>query len=199
VITAIDWGPVGVWAGAIATALAVIVALVSSLGLFGRYHRARLRITFEPAQPWCRFVQQPDGSMALWARVGVENVGGSTARGCIGRLIGLSTDGVVRTDVDPLQLRWAGVPRSMSFEPVDIRPGQREFLNVLFLVDGSSRWTIDTFSSEDFQPGFDTELDVDHPHVVQIALYADNADTITHNQPLDPGAQQLFQHDTGSG
>jgi hypothetical protein len=195
--TAIDWGPVGVWAGAIATALAVIVALLSSLGLFGRYRRARLRMTFEPTQPWCRFVELPDGSTALWARVGVENVGGTTARGCIGRLIGLSTDGVVRTDVDPLQLRWAGMPRSMSFDPVDIRPGQREFLNVLFLRDGAPRWAIETFTADDFQPGFDTELDVDHPHVLQIALYADNADTITRDQRVDAGAQRLFPRERG--
>jgi len=198
-ITAIDWGPVGVWAGAIATALAVTVALLSSLGLFSRYHRARLRVTFEPSQPWCRFVELPDGSTALWARIGVENVGGTTARGCVGRLIGLSTDGAVRTDVDPLQLRWAGVPRSMSFDPVDIRPGQREFLNVLFLRDGSSRWTIDTFTADDFQPGFDTELDADHRHVMQIALYADNADTITCDQPVDAGAQRLFPPERRSG
>jgi hypothetical protein len=71
-IASIDWGPVGVWAGAIATALAVTVALLSSLGLFSRYHRARLRMTFEPTQPWCRFVGLPDGSTALWVRVGVE-------------------------------------------------------------------------------------------------------------------------------
>src|SRR5262249_7961854 len=196
-MVAIEWGPVGVWAGAIATALAVIVALLSSLGLFGRYHRARLRMTFEPNQPWCRFVELPDGSTALWARVGVENVGGTTARGCIGRLIGLSTDGVARTDVDPLQLRWAGMPRSMSFDPVDRRPGQREFLNVLFLRDGSPRWAIETFTADDFQPGFDTELDVDSPHVLQIALYADNADTITRDQRVDAGAEHLFPRERG--
>jgi len=197
-ITAIEWGPVGVWAGAIATALAVIVALLSSLGLFSRYRRARLRITFEPAQPWCRYVEQPDGSTALWARVGVENVGGTTARGCIGRLIGLSTNGVVRTDVDPLQLRWAGVPRSMSFDPVDIRPGQREFLNVLFRRDGSPRWAIVTFTADDFQPGFETELDVDQPHVLQIALYADNADTVIRDQPVDAGTQRLSPRQRGA-
>jgi hypothetical protein len=196
-MSAIEWGPVGVWAGAIATALAVIVALLSSLGLFGRYRQPRLRMTFEPTQPWCRFVDLPDGSTALWARIGVENVGGTTARGCIGRLIGLTTDGVVRTDVDPLQLRWAGVPRSLSFDPVDIRPGQREFLNVLFLRDGSRRWAIETFTADDFQPGFDTELDVDQLHVLQIALYADNADTITRNQRVDAGAQHLFPRERG--
>jgi hypothetical protein len=85
----------------------------------------------------------------------------------------------------------------VSFDPVDIRPGQREFLNVLFLRDGSPRWVIETFMADDFQPGFDTELDLDHPHVVQIALYADNADTITRDQPVDAGAQHLFPWERG--
>jgi hypothetical protein len=139
----------------------------------------------------------------LWARVGVENIGGSTARGCIGRLIALSTDGIARTDVDPLQLRWAGVPGSMSFNPIDIRPGQRDFLNVLFLRKGSSRWEIDTFTADDFQPGFNTKLVVDHGHVVEVALFADNADTVTRSLPVEIDAQWVFartkrdEHDSG--
>ena len=56
---------------------------------------------------------------------------------------------------------------------------------------------IETFTADDFQPGFNTELDVHHPHVVQIALYADNADTITRDQPVDAGAQHLFPRERG--
>jgi len=48
-------------------------------------------------------------------------------------LPGSTTDGRARTDLDPVQLRWAGVPRSRAFDAIDIRPGQREFLNVLVL------------------------------------------------------------------
>jgi hypothetical protein len=85
----------------------------------------------------------------------------------------------------------------VSFDPVDIRPGQREFLNVLLLPDGSPRWAIETFIADDSQPGFDTELDADHPHVVQTALYADNADTITRDRSVDAGARHLFPRDRG--
>jgi hypothetical protein len=145
-VLAVDWGPVGVWAGAIATAFAVIVALLSSLGLFNRYRRARLVITFEPTQPWCRLVELPNGG----------------------------------TDVDPVQPRWAGVPRSISFEPIDIRPGQREYPNVLF------------------QPGFTTQLDINQPHRVRIALFADNTDTIERELPVDVDADRSFDHATRS-
>jgi hypothetical protein len=135
----------------------------------------------------------PDGGAALWTRVGVENLGATTARGCVGRLVSVRTGGEPRADVDPVQLRWAGVPRSMSFEPVDIRPGQREFLNFVFLEKGSACWSIDTFSADDFEPGFTTGLAADQPHVVSLALFADNAETVACQLPVTIGAAQVFE------
>ena len=108
--------------------------------------------------------------------MGVENVGRAPASGCVGRLTALRTDGTLRTDVDPVQLRWAGVPRSRSFEPIDLRRDQREFLNVVYLVEGS-RWRIDTYAEPDFHPGFTTELPTDGEHVIDVAVFADNAAT----------------------
>jgi hypothetical protein len=182
---AIEWGPAAVWASAVATVLAVLVALLSSLGAFGRFRAPRLRVTFEPIAPWCRTVAQAPDKEILWVRIGVENAGSTTARGCLGRLTGLRSDDVTRTDIDPIQLRWAGVPRSMSFDPVDLRQGQREFLNVLFRRTASSGWTIDTFVADDFSPGFSTELDANQKHVVNVTLFADNARTITRSLEID--------------
>jgi hypothetical protein len=99
-------------------------------------------------------------------RVGVENVGQQPARGCVGRLTGIATDGVPRADVDPVQLRWAGVPPSRYFDPVGVRRGQREFVNVLYLREGS-RWRIVTFDDADFIPGFTTELAAHRHHVLR--------------------------------
>ena len=135
-------------------------------------------LTFEHAEPWCRSVDHPEVGDAFWVRVGVENVGRASARSCVGRLTALRTDGALRTDVDPVQLRWAGVPQSRSFEPVDLRRDQREFLNVVYLVEGS-RWRIDTYAEPDFHPGFTTELPSDGEHVVDVAVFADNAATAT--------------------
>ncbi len=110
----------------------------------------------------------------------MENIGREPARGCIGRIIRVTTDGAVREDVDPLQLRWAGVPRANAFRPLDIRRRQREFLNVLFLR-AMARWEIVTYADEDFDPGFSTELKAAQEHVLDLAIFSDNADTATQS------------------
>jgi hypothetical protein len=139
------------------------------------FRSPRVRISFEDKQPWCRF--ERDGRRdSIWVRVGVENVGIEPARGCVGRLLGLNTDGKVREDIDPVQLRWAGVPRSLSFTPVDIRRNQREFLNVLFLREARF-WRIVTFEDADFDPGFGIDLEPDAEHILHIAVFSDNAET----------------------
>ena len=100
--------------------------------------------------------------------------------GCVGRLISVATDGQLRRDVDPVQLRWAGRPRSQAFDPMHVRRDQHEYLNVLCLLDGS-RWQLVTFEEPDFDPGFATELLLDERHVVQISVFADNAKQVTRS------------------
>ena len=110
----VEWGPVGTWAGAIATVLVVITTTLVALGYFDGFRGPRLRLTFEATEPWCRQGKTEGDGTALWVRVGVENLGASPARGCLGRLISVTTNGALRPDVDPVQLRWAGVPRSRA-------------------------------------------------------------------------------------
>jgi hypothetical protein len=191
-VAVVEWLPAGVWAGAVSTFVAALIALLAATGYFDRFRAPRLRVTFEHAEPWCRSVEHPVHGKVFWVRVGVENVGKAPAKGCVGRLTGLTTDGAVRTDIDPVQLRWAGFPRWRSFEPIDLRRGQREFLNVLFLVEGS-RWIIDTFGDPDFHPGFTTELLPNKHHVMQVALFADNAETATRTLAVDVGAQREWK------
>jgi hypothetical protein len=131
---------VAAWARGIATFLAALVALLGAAGVFSSFRAPRLRITFEHTQPWCR--TEADGE--LWVRVAVENVGRRPVRDCVGRITALATDGRTRADLDPVQLRWAGVPLSRAFDPMDIRPGQREFLNVLRVRPGAP-WHLVTF------------------------------------------------------
>ena len=150
---AAEWGTVAAWAGGIATFLAALVALLSAVGVFSSFRASRLRITFEHTQPWCR--TEADGE--LWVRVAVENVGRRPVHDCVGRIIALATDGRTRADLDPVQLRWAGVPLSRAFDPMDIRPGQREFLNVLRVRPGGP-WHLVTFGDHDLDPGFPSIL-----------------------------------------
>ena len=176
----VDWGPVSSWVAAILTFLAVTLALLVAFGVFDSLKAPKIRLTFQQKEPWCRTTKLAVGSDAFWVRVGVENVGRKPARGCIGRVISVTTDGEVRQDVDPIQLRWAGVPRAAAFRPLDIRRGQREFLNVLFLR-ARARWQIVTYTEGDFDPGFSTELKADQEHILELAIFSDNADTATRS------------------
>jgi hypothetical protein len=177
-----------VWAAASATFAAALIALLASLGVFDAIRAARMRITFEQREPWCRAATLSDGTTALWVRVGVENFRNRPARGCVGRITGLSTNGAVREDIDPLQLRWAGVPRSRAFDPIDLRRGQREFLNVLFL-QARSHWRIVTFDEPDFDPGFSTALSYDEEHTLDIAVFSDNARTVRNSLVAKVGGE----------
>jgi hypothetical protein len=161
---AVEWGPVGTWAGAGATVLVVIVTVLVALGYFDAFRRPRIHITFEPAQPGCRYGTTEHEGTALWVRIGVENRGVAPARGCVGRLIAVTTDSELRHDVDPVQLRWAGLPRARAFDPMDLRRDQREYLNVLYAPE-ESRWELVTFDDPDFDPGFKTDLPVDRRQV----------------------------------
>lgn len=182
----IVWGPVGVWAGAVATFLVAVTALAVAAGFFDRFRVPAVQISFDQTQPWCRSAPDRLDGDVLWVRVGVENVRREPARGCVGRMIGIATDGVARSDIDPIQLRWAGIPRSRSFDPVDLRRGQREFIDVVSLRRGS-QWQLVTFDDEDFEPGFPTEFPADRHHVLQIAIFSDNADTVVRSLSIDGG------------
>ena len=163
------WGPVAAWDRSIATFLAALVALSAAAGVFSSFRAPRLRITFEHTQPWCR----AEGDGELWVRVAVANVGRSPAHGCAGRITALATDGRARADLDPVQLRWAGVPLSRAFDAMDIRPGQREFLNVVRVRPGAS-WRLVTFDDPDFDPGFPLDLAPGHEHVMTLAVCSDD-------------------------
>jgi hypothetical protein len=156
----------------------VIVTILVSLGFFDRFRGPRLLITFQAVEPWVRHGKSEPGGRALWVRVGVENVGIGPARGCVARIISVQTEGEPRRNVDPVHLRWAGMPRSSAFDPMDLRRDQREFIDVLCLV-GGALWRLVTFEDPDFQPGFATYLPLDEQHIVQISIFADNSHTVT--------------------
>jgi hypothetical protein len=184
---AVEWGPVAVWVSAFATFLAVLVAALVALGYFDGLRGPRIHVTFAHTEPWCRRGIDDQGAGGLWIRLGIENRGVGPARGCVGRLISVTTDGEVRSDVDPVQLRWAGLPRSRAFDPVDLRREQREYLNVLYLRDGDA-WRLVTFEDPDFDPGFAVDLPLQGRHVLQISIFADNAATVTSTLVADATA-----------
>jgi hypothetical protein len=158
-----------------------------ALGWFDRFRAPQLRMTFTQSEPWCREGVHPRDGRVVWVRIGVENAGTQPARGCVGRLTEVWTDGSLRIDIDPVQLRWAGVPRSRSFDPFDVRRGQREFLDVLYLHDRDN-WKIVTFEEADFDPGFTTELVTDRAHLLHVSVFADNANTVSRKLSVALGS-----------
>ena len=180
---AIEWGPVAVWFSAVATFMTALVAVLVAMGRFDGFRAPRLRMTFEETEPWCRAGER-DGRRVLWVRVGVETIGRRPAHGCVGRVTSLATDRQVRADVDPVQLRWAGLPRSRAFDDVDLRRDQREFVNALFVPEGGPGRIV-TFEGEDFDPGFPLDLDAGHEHVLELAVFSDDAETTRASLVID--------------
>jgi hypothetical protein len=185
----LDAAPLAAWAGAFATLLVATIALLAGFGVFEIVQGARLRVTFEPREPWCRIVCR-DGIERLWVRVRVESRGAKAAHGCVGRVTRVSTQGEPRRDLDPIQLRWAGFPLSRGFAAIDLARDEQEFLNVLVLEKGL-QWSLVTFEDEDFEPGFSTELEPDRRHEVDVAVFGDNVRTASRTLTIEAGDGDL--------
>jgi hypothetical protein len=138
--------------------------------------KPRLRITFEGAEPFCRKTQLSKGRDGYWVRVKVENTGVEPARACVGKLTKTDSNGQVRRDMDPMQLRWCGVPDGRGFEPIHLARKQHEFLDAFRIVDGEACLYVETFPPSEYAPGFPTALEKDVEHSVEISVVADNAD-----------------------
>lgn len=172
----VDWGPLASWFAAGGTILAATVALLGGFRVFDWFRAPRLRVSFQQSEPWCRTTQLVSGNEGYWVRVRVENVGHDSARGCVGKLTEVRTDGTLRGDRDPMQLRWGGVPDARGFDPIDLRRGQHEFLNVLETVEGEPHVRIVTFPN--FAPGFSMVLEPDAEHLIEIDVAADNTSLV---------------------
>lgn len=187
-LASVDWGPVAAWVGGVATICIAGVTALIALGHLSAIRPPRLRLTFEPTEPWVRH-NDIDGSV-LWVRVAVENSGPArtdAARHCVGRIVSVTTDGERRFDVDTVQLRWASVPGSRAFDPADIRNGQREFLDVTALRNDTA-WRLITFDEPGHHPGYTLDLELGRRHVIEVAVFADNAAAARASIVLDVDA-----------
>jgi hypothetical protein len=168
---AIDWGPAASWAAAGGTALAAFIALLVAFRVFDQ---PRLRMDLKQESPWCRTTDLASGQRAYWVRARVKNEGRGAARGCVGKLVRVKTRGGPQPDIDPLPLRWAGVPREQGFNALTLGRRQHEFLNVFAVMEGGPI-KIETVPYPAFDPGCPTELGVGAEHSVKVAVFADNA------------------------
>jgi hypothetical protein len=175
-LSTVDWDLV---TGAIAAGVTFLAVVVALFGwrLNEWFRRPRLSITFEYASPWCRRTILKGLKPGYWVRLRVRNDGTDPARSCIGKVTGVRTNGEVRHNIVPMQLRWCGVPDHRGFDPIHLAKNQDEFLNVLRLEGAEDIIHFETFQ-ENFAPGHCTCLDPLDTHQVEIAVVADNADPV---------------------
>lgn len=167
----VAWESVVSGVGAFAAAIA---ALFISLVL-PWLRRPKLSAKFANEEPFRRTTQLVSGQAAYWVRILVTNEGATAARLCTGR-IGRVFD-ASGASIDPMQLRWCGLPDARGFEPISLARGQGELLDIFRLVDGDSRLFFETFP--DYAPGHPTWLVAGATHEVEIVVTSENANPIS--------------------
>lgn len=167
-----DWGPVSSWVAAGVTLAAVMVALFG-WRVVDWWRKPTLCLSFDRSEPFCRATKLATGRDGFWVRVLVADNGKDGARGCIGKFASVRSGGIERTDRDPFQLRWCGVPDERGFDGLHLARGQSEYLNVFLIIRGVDALTFVTFPG--YAPGFSTALEPNQDHLLRIVAAADNA------------------------
>jgi hypothetical protein len=119
----------------------------------------------------------------------VRNAGRSQADGCTGQLLEVRSDEEVRADIDPIQLRLAGVPQERGFDAFNLPRGGVAYLNVVFTRDDEPGVHIATIPGADF--GFDTRLSRDTWHELTILVSSANARPVTVTLPIYPAGSVM--------
>jgi hypothetical protein len=162
------------WLAPIVTVFAVLVALFGQQ-FWAWWRRPILKIEFEEKEPFVRETNLQNGKRGEWVRVRVRNVGRSPAQRCIPMLVAVTSDSGERQDIDPMQLRWAGVPRSQGYKPMNLANGDFAYVNVLVTEDDWHHSRFVTFESADYDPGFPQGLLHKSAHRVRVTLTSDTA------------------------
>ena len=170
---------IALWVAPFATLGSVLLAIFLPR-IMDWLQRPRLRIEYNPSEPFVRSTLL-DGEPATWQRLKVTNAGRRPARRCIGMMTRVRSAGEPRHDIDPVQLRWAGVPRHLGFEGIDLGRDEYAFLDLLMRFVREPFARIQTFEDSDFDPGFGVELSVDgrSKHRIAVTVTSDSADPAT--------------------
>jgi hypothetical protein len=159
---------------AAATTLLATLAALFGWRFMDWYRRPKLALSFMSREPYCRFTILTNNARAYWIRIRVQNAGRSAANGCIAKVAEVIGKDGTRRDIDPLQVRWCGVPRPRGFEVITLAKKQFEFFNVVKVVEGSELLQFETFPDSD--PGHETTLRPRISHLVRVVVAAGNAD-----------------------
>jgi hypothetical protein len=124
---------VAAWASAVATFLAVLVALFGPAWERGR-RRAVLYLDADPSDdlgPHAKvvFVPEPAGDSRVWVRLAVGNSGRSTAEGVRVVLVRVEASQSYPHQPPMRELKWADVP----FDTVTLAPGELRLVDLVHL------------------------------------------------------------------
>jgi hypothetical protein len=165
------------WIGAIATALAVIVAIFTTLYfelIKPRRDRPKLKIHYDNSDPQCRRLSQSENGVpsSYYIRLKVMNTGKSPAQACTGRLVEIvSGNGRLRTDWDVSDLAWSAqpTPKSISLNSM----GDHFFLDIGWILNNGEQLfrlrtdRVPRATTLDFGPG---------EYYFHVVIYAENAE-----------------------
>lgn len=162
------------WLAAAATFIAALVALFG-WRFVDWFRQPKLTMSFAESPPCYRFTDLSVGKRGFWIRVRVQNDGRSAAHGCIAKVTRVYDKKGHQSDIDPMQLRWCGVPDALGFEPITLARSQFEFFDVFRIEDGgASELRFETFAG--YAPGHATSLQAGPGYRVSMTVTAANAD-----------------------
>jgi hypothetical protein len=90
-------------------------------------------------------------------------------------LVNIETNGCARMDIDPLQLRWAGIPRCRGFDPLNLAPGDFAYFNVVRQQENEHVARFESFDYPDLDTGFLTALRLNESHRLTVTVTSDTA------------------------
>ena len=156
-------------------------------------NRPKFSVNFENIEPYCRQAdieasRDINGSViklakSYWIRLRVTNSGKSVAVRCIGKLAKvMKHSGEELPQYDPVALHWVGTdPNGVPLRPVDLNRGEYEYLDIIHTRNDIPD---KAFICRDNVPrGIPSFLDPGE-YILQITIYADNADPETQKYRL---------------
>ena len=108
-----------------------------------------------------------------FVRIRVENCGKSVARRCKGKLEKVMNEKEeLLVQYDPMTLHWVETdPRELPLSTIDLAPGQGEFLDVIYTLNGQQlAWIYSDILLRGMPKSFEQGK-----YILEITIYADNA------------------------
>ncbi|MFC1972489.1 response regulator transcription factor [Chloroflexota bacterium] len=132
----------------------------------------------------------PKGISSYWLRLRIANCGKSVAKRCVGKLTRITDDsGNDVTDYDPVSLLWVGTKlEEIPLSPIDLNPGDYEYLNVFHTQEDMSN---DAIICRDILPRGTIVSLKPGRYILSITIYGDNASPKTEHYRLTWGGSNI--------